>query len=297
MSKFPSLIFIVVILLLYLFFLLQSVAYFTLLERHILGLTQNRFGPKKTSWYGLLQPIVDGVKLLKKEQILIFNCTPRVFLGVTVLNFGLFYIEFLTLPYPFQFVFMNWGYLMVILLVGVNLTCILIGGVYSKRKYAFLGSMRRVVASISYEVTFNLNMLLFMLYHKSYGVKNIRNVGLLVFFMAFFIRVLVELSRTPFDYSESERDLVSGFNTEYSRASFVLLFLKEYGSLLFFSVLTSTLFFGGYFIARVCVFCFIILLRRRLPRLRTDATMSLIWLVLFFHIRVGLFCTFYMFVL
>jgi len=291
------LIFILAILVLYLFFLLQSVAYFTLLERHLLGLSQNRFGPKKTSWYGLLQPIVDGVKLLKKEQILIFNCTPRVFLGITVLNFGLFYLEFLTLPYPFQFIFMNWGYLLIILLVGINLLCVLLGGVYSKSKYAYLGGMRRVVARVSYEVTFNLNMLLFIIYHKSYRVKNIRNVGLLIFLIAFFIRVLVELSRTPFDYSESERDLVSGFNTEYSRASFVLLFLKEYGSLLFFSVFTSTLFFGGYFIITVFVFCFVIILRRRLPRLRTDVTMRLIWLSLFFHISVGLYCTFYMFVL
>ena len=99
--------FIFIILLIYLFFLLQSIAFYTLLERHLLGLSQNRFGPKKTSWYGLLQPIIDGVKLIKKEQILIFNCSPSIFMGVVLLNFGVFYIEFTCLPYVFSYIFIN----------------------------------------------------------------------------------------------------------------------------------------------------------------------------------------------
>lgn len=102
-----GMLFILVLLVLYLFFVLQRVAFYTLLERHILGLTQNRFGPKKTSFYGLLQPIIDGLKLIKKEQIITFNCTPRVFLGVTVMNFILIYREFICLPYWFTFVCVN----------------------------------------------------------------------------------------------------------------------------------------------------------------------------------------------
>jgi len=189
-----------------------------------LGLSQNRFGPKKTSWYGLLQPIFDGVKLIKKEQILIFNCTPRMFIGVTILNFGVFYFEFLTLPYTFRFLFINWGYLILIVLLGINSICLLMGGIFSKRKYSFLGGIRSVVATVSYEIQFNLRILLVILYHKSFILKNIGNVGLLLFFGAFFISILVELGRTPFDYAESERDLVSGFNTEYRSVGFVLIF-------------------------------------------------------------------------
>lgn len=288
--------FIVVILIIYLFFILQRIAFFTLLERHVLGLTQNRYGPKKNSWYGLLQPLLDGVKLIKKEQILIFNCTPRIFLGVTIFNFGIFYLEFLTLPYMFDFVFLNWGYLVIMLLLGLNLICLLIGGIYSKSKYSYLGRMRRVVASISYEIQFNLNMILFMLYYKSFMLHNIMNLGLVIFFFTFFISVLVELGRTPFDYRESERDLVSGFNTEYSRVGFVLLFLKEYGSLLFFRVMTSMIFFYGYFFISVFVFSLIILIRSSFPRYRIDNLIGLMWLTLFFHVGLGLYCTFFMFI-
>jgi len=90
---------IAIILLIYIFLLLQSIAFFTLVERHFLGLTQNRVGPNKNSWGGILQPLIDGVKLIKKEQILTFNCRPSVFIGVTIMNFGVLYLEFSILPY------------------------------------------------------------------------------------------------------------------------------------------------------------------------------------------------------
>jgi len=135
--------------------------------------------------------------------------------------------------------------------------------------------MRRVVATISYEVQFNLNLVLFILYHKRIILKDIGLVVNITFFLTFMISLLVELRRTPFDYVERERDLVRGFNTEYRRVSFVLLFLKEYGSLLFFSLLTSVLFFGGYFIVGVFIFWLLIFIRSRFPRLRIDKLMGL----------------------
>jgi len=270
------LIFILFILLIYLFFILQRIAFFTLLERHWLGKSQNRIGPNKVSYLGVLQPIVDGVKLIKKEQVLIFNCTPSIFIGITILNFCLFYLEFLTLPYYFGFLFLNWRYLLIIIIVGFNLICLLIGGFYSKRKYSFLGSIRSSVSSISYEIQFNLNMILFILYYKSFLLYNIKNFGVLLIFFTFFISVLVELGRTPFDYSESERELVSGFNTEYRRVGFVLLFLKEYGSLLFFRLIINMVFFSGYFIGFIFFFCLIIIVRSSFPRYRVDHLIELI---------------------
>jgi len=273
-------------LILFLFFILQRVAFYTLLERHVLGITQNRFGPKKTSYYGLLQPILDGLKLCKKEQILIFNCSPRIFLGITLFNFCLFYMEFLTLPYWFSFITIYWSYFLVMVLVGINVYFLIMGGIYSKRKYSYLGGIRRGVARVSYEIIFSLNIIIFIFYNKSYTLSFINNVGLLILFFPFFIRTLVELGRTPFDYSESERELVRGFNTEYSSVSFVLLFLKEYGSLLFFSLMISTIFFGGLFLFSIVIFFSFILIRRRFPRFRYDNLMSLMWLQLFFHIVV-----------
>lgn len=171
-------------------------------------------------------------------------------------------------------------------LVGINVYFLIIGGIYSKRKYSYLGGIRRGVASVSYEIIFSLNIIIFMFYNKSYTLRFINNIGLLILFLPFFISTLVELGRTPFDYAESESELVSGFNTEYSRVSFVLLFLKEYGRLLFFSLIISTIFFNGLFLFSIIIFFSFILIRSSFPRFRYDNLISLMWLQLFFHIVV-----------
>lgn len=255
--------------------LLQRIAFFTLLERHILGITQRRFGPKKVLFFGLLQPILDGLKLIKKEQILIYNVSPIMFLGATIYGFLLIFCEFFCLPFNFSFVTFYWSFLLMLVLIGVNIYFIIIGRVFSKRKYSILGGMRSSAVSIRYEVVFTLNVLIFMLFRKSYTIVNLKSLRSMILFLIFYLSVLVELGRAPFDYSESESELVSGFNTEYRSVSFVLLFLKEYGSLLFFSIVLRALFFGGYFIVTVLMFSSFIFVRSSFPRLRYDVLIRL----------------------
>lgn len=179
--------------------------------------------------------------------------------------------------------------------MGINVYFLLFGGVYSKRKYSYLGGIRRCVARVRYEIIFSLNLLLFILYSKRYTVVFLANFGLILVFITTFIRTLVELGRTPFDYSESERELVRGFNTEYSGVGFVLLFLKEYGRLLFFRIFLSSVYFNGRFVVVVFIFRSYVVLRRTLPRYRYDQLIGLIWLELFFFVRLVCFSTYYLF--
>lgn len=184
-----------------------------------------------------------------------------------------------------------------LLLVGVNIYFVILTGIYSKSKYAYLGRVRAAAARVRYEVLFRVNILTFAIYHKSYSIVGISNVGIFAYFSVFFVRTLVELRRTPFDYVESERELVSGVNTEYRSVGFVLLFIKEYGRLLFFCVLTSDLFFGGSFLAVICLFFLLIFVRSRFPRVRYDKLMGMMWLEVFFHAVLALFSIYFVMLL
>lgn len=178
-----------------------------------------------------------------------------------------------------------------IVLLGLNVYSIIYAGIYSKNKYAYLGGIRSGAARVSYEVIFSLNILLFMFYLKSYMIEKIFNLGLMLIFFSFLIRVLVEIRRTPFDYSESERELVSGFNIEYGRVGFVLFFLKEYGRLIFFSIVMSTLFFRGSFFVTTLIFVLVVLIRSSYPRVRFDKLMGVFWLQLVFFVSSALWAS------
>jgi len=260
----------------FLLLILGRIAFYTLIERHILGLTQGRYGPKKVGVIGILQPIIDGLKLLKKEHILTYNITPSLFIGVVIISFSLIFLEFLSLPFENSLLTINYRYLFIIIIVSLNVYNLILGGIFRKRKYSILGGIRAAIASVGYEVIFTLNIVIFILYSKSCALISIFNIGLFILFISFFIRVLIELGRTPFDYSERERELVSGFNTEYSGVGFTLLFLKEYGRIIFFSVISSTIFFNNNIIIAIILLFIIILLRSSLPRLRYDKMVGLI---------------------
>nr|YP_007890346.1 NADH dehydrogenase subunit 1 [Bursaphelenchus mucronatus]ACZ57368.1 NADH dehydrogenase subunit 1 [Bursaphelenchus mucronatus] len=267
-------------LILSLFFVLMvilSIAFITLYERHLLGLSQNRLGPNKVFFLGVLQAGLNGVKLMSKEQILPKNSSDIYFLLIPGVSFFFMFLEWSTLPFKFNFINFQFSFLFLLCLVGVTVYFIIISGLMSNSKYSFLGAIRSSSQSVSFEIAFSLYLLSFMLFLNSFEFTSIFNFLLFFIFYPFLLMVLAELARAPFDFSEGESELVSGFNTEHSSISFVFLFLGEYGVLIFFSVVSSIFFFDFSFFFVFLYFSLLLLIRSAFPRFRYDFLMNMFW--------------------
>lgn len=256
-------------------FVLQSIAFITLYERHLLGRSQVRLGPNKVSFIGLFQALLDGLKLLMKEQVLPVFASDLIFLLVPMVSFFLMFFSWFVLPYFYDFLSLEYSFLFFLCLLGFSVYSVILSGYISKSKYGIIGALRSRSQSVSYEVVFSIYMLSLMMVTGLLMFK-VSNLFLIVFlFLPFFIMILAELNRAPFDFSEGERELVSGYNVEFGRVAFVLLFLREYGSLIFFCVLCSVLFFGFSLLFVFFVFSLLIFVRRSYPRYRYDLMMGI----------------------
>ena len=223
-----------------------SVAFFTLFERKVIGLFHIRLGPNKVSFLGLLQPLLDAFKLLSKQIItplqsnkLVYNLSPHLALTLSL-------FIWLTIPTSYYFLSINFSIVMFFCIGSVIVFAVLLSGWSSNSKYSLIGSLRSVAQSISYESVFRTLIVLFLLLGISYSIRSFVSFSSPVYLFLlpmWVICTLAETHRAPFDFSESESELVSGFNTEYSGAYFAFIFLSEYSVLLYSCMLISVLFF------------------------------------------------------
>lgn len=287
--------------------LLICVAYLTYLERRIVGLMQMRLGPNVVGPFGLLQPIADALKLMFKEAIIPTNANKKLFVLAPMITFILSLIGWAVIPFDSTFVLanINLGVLYILAVSSLGVYGIIIAGWASNSKYAFLGAIRSSAQMISYEVSMGLVIVTVLLTTGTLNLSEIVEcqrtmplwIQLLLSPMAvvFFISVLAETNRLPFDLPEAEGELVGGYNVEYSSMAFALFFLGEYANMILVSAITVIFFMGGYlppfnilfldfipgfiwFIVKVVFLLFIFLwIRATLPRYRYDHLMRIGW--------------------
>jgi len=285
--------------------LLISVAYFTIAERKLMGSIQRRRGPNVIGFVGLLQPLADGLKLFVKETILPSNSNIYVFLLAPVLTFVLSLIGWAVIPLSETIVIsdMNLGVLYLFAISSLSVYGIVMAGWSSNSKYPFLGSLRSAAQMISYEVSIGFIIVNICVCAGSFNLSSIvlsqekvwYIIPLFPMFILFYISMLAETNRHPFDLPEAEAELVSGYNVEYSAMTFALFFLGEYANMLLMSAFSSILFLGGWLpIFNVFILTmlpgsfwlslkiilgvvFFILTRAALPRYRYDQLMHIGW--------------------
>nr|YP_010924985.1 NADH dehydrogenase subunit 1 [Harmothoe imbricata]AVW86123.1 NADH dehydrogenase subunit 1 [Halosydna sp. YZ-2018]WKB17963.1 NADH dehydrogenase subunit 1 [Harmothoe imbricata] len=273
---------------------LLGMAFFTLLERKILGYAQLRKGPNKVGISGVPQPFADALKLLAKEQAKpsLSNFLP--FLAAPILSLFLALTVWMLYPSSFPTHYFIFGTMFFLCVSSLNVYTTLAAGWSSNSKYSLLGALRSVAQTISYEVSMALILLSPLILICSFDVAFINlNQSSWIFFLliplfsTWFTTTLAETNRTPFDFAEGESELVSGFNTEYSSGSFALIFMAEYTNILMMSLLSAIFFMGSiqapflnnlFLLLKTTFLSFLFLwIRASFPRMRYDRLMNLTW--------------------
>lgn len=291
--------------------LVVTVAYLTTIERKVIGYMQLRVGPNRVGFAGILQPVADGLKFMTKELVFPAKANWGLFLLAPQLMMIPSLLLWSVIPFDIDLVFANIdaGVLFVFAMSSMSAYGVLIAGWASNSKYAMLGAMRSCAQIISYEIAMGFSLVGVLMLSKSLNLKTIvlaQSGGiwnwyflpLLPMMVVYWICAVAETNRAPFDVAEGESELVAGFHVEYSGMMFAVFFIAEYANMIFISVFTSLLFFGGWlsplegipYLERIVLpgiiwlgmkasfFVFLYLwMRASFPRYRYDQLMMLGW--------------------
>jgi NADH-quinone oxidoreductase subunit H len=297
--------------------IMGAVAYLTLAERKVLGFMQVRPGPNRVGYWGLMQPIADGVKLLCKEVIIPSGSNKFLFVAAPVLALAPALAAWAVVPFDdgMALANVNAGLLYLLAMTSLGVYGIIIAGWASNSKYAFLGALRSAAQIVSYELAMGFALVSVLLAAQSmnlgdivrgqqggYGMLGWYWIPLFPMFVVYFIAGVAETNRAPFDLAEGESEIVAGFHVEYSGMGFALFFLAEYANMILIAALTSVMFLGGWLnpfhgwpvlgeltdhvpgliwtLGKMSVMLFIFLwFRATFPRYRYDQLMRLGWKV------------------
>nr|NP_944685.1 NADH dehydrogenase subunit 1 [Berardius bairdii]CAD87962.1 NADH1 protein [Berardius bairdii] len=277
---------------------LLAVAFLTLVERKVLGYMQLRKGPNIVGPYGLLQPFADAIKLFTKEPLRPATSSTTMFIIAPILALTLALTMWCPLPMPYPLINMNLGVLFMLAMSSLTVHSILWSGWASNSKYALIGALRAVAQTISYEVTLAIILLSVLLMNGSFTLSTLATTQeqLWLLFpswplaMMWFISTLAETNRAPFDLTEGESELVSGFNVEYAAGPFALFFLAEYANIIVMNMFTAILFLGASYdplapelfttnliLKTLSLTMLFLWIRASYPRFRYDQLMHLLW--------------------
>jgi len=292
--------------------LMIGVAYLTLAERKVIGFMQVRIGPNRVGYYGLLQPLADGIKLMFKEIIIPTGSNKFLFVVAPVLALMPALAAWAVVPFDDGMVLanVNAGLLYILAMTSLGVYGIIIAGWASNSKYAFLGSLRSAAQIVSYEIAMGFALVCVLMASQSMNLGDIVHgqqskaglfgwyfIPLFPMFLVYLIAGVAETNRAPFDMAEGESEIVAGFHVEYSGMAFALFFLAEYANMILIAVLTSIMFLGGWLppfdvapfnwlpglfwlLAKMSFVLFLFLwFRATFPRYRYDQLMRLGWKV------------------
>ena len=288
--------------------IMGTVAYLTLAERKVIGYMQIRIGPNRVGYFGLLQPIADGVKLFLKEIIIPSGSSKFLFVIAPIMALAPALAAWAVVPFNQGMALsnVNAGLLYILTMTSLGVYGIIIAGWASNSKYAFLGAVRSAAQIVSYEIAMGFALVCVLMASQSMNMTDIVNgqhghwgalnwyvIPLFPMFMVYLISGVAETNRAPFDMAEGESEIVAGFHVEYSGMAFALFFLAEYANMILIAFLTSIMFLGGWLspvpflpdsfiwlLGKVAFILFLFLwFRATFPRYRYDQLMRLGWKV------------------